>query len=171
MNLIKLSIKKLNKEAIIPKYAKENDSGMDLYTLEDTVIEAHDTKVVKTGIAIQLQEGLEAQIRPRSGISLNGCKGCKYIESNNEVTPTQLAYAVKHSNPYLRVQLGTIDCSYTGDIGIITYNQEDNNVLIPKGTRLAQMVIAPVSNVEFIEVDKLEVTNRGESGFGSSGIN
>ena len=161
MNTIKLNIKKLNEEAIIPKYAKDGDVGMDLYTLEDARINAYETKIVKTGIAIQLQDGLEAQIRPRSGISLNGCKGCEYIESN---------YAKKHPNPYLRVQLGTVDSNYVGDIGIITYNQEAYDVLIPKGTRLAQMVIAPVSKVEFTEVCKLENTTRGELGFGSTGI-
>jgi len=170
MNKIELAIKKLDEDAIIPKYAKDGDVGMDLYTLEDIIIEAHTTNVVKTGIAIQLYEGLEAQIRPRSGVSLNGCKGCKYVKLNGEVTHAEFSYAVKHSNPYLRVQIGTIDSNYVGDIGIITYNQEPYNVLIPKGTRLAQMVIAPVSKIEFLEVNELNNTNRGENGFGSTGI-
>lgn len=167
MDTIKLNIKKLDENAVIPKYAKDGDAGMDLYTLEDTVIQANDTKVVKTGIAIQLQDGLEAQIRPRSGISLNGCKGCKTSEDKNVIYYNFISEDI---SPFLRVQLGTVDSNYIGEVGIITYNQESYNVLIPKGTRLAQMVIAPVSKVEFTEVDKLEDTVRGESGFGSSGI-
>lgn len=166
MQQISLNIKKLNEEAIIPKYAKDGDAGMDLYTLEDTVIKANQTKIVPTGIAIQLQDGLEAQIRPRSGVSLNGCKGCKTSENKNVI----FGFKSEAVSPYLRVQLGTVDSNYRGDVGIITYNQETYDVIIPKGTRLAQMVIAPVSKIEFIETDELDSTNRGESGFGSTGI-
>lgn len=166
MNNVK--IKKLSEGAIIPKYSKDGDAGVDLYTLEDTIIKADETKIVKTGIAIELQKGMEAQVRPRSGISLNGCKGCFILEPEKAIDADERKKY--ESSPYLRVQLGTVDSNYRGDIGIITYNQESYDVLIPKGTRLAQLVIAPVLSCNFIETEDLEESNRGDKGFGSTGV-
>ena len=165
--MMNVRIKKLDENAIIPKYAKIGDAGVDLYTLEDTIIKANETKIVKTGIAIELENGTEAQVRPRSGISLNGCKGCFKLEPEKAIGSNERKKY--ESSPYLRVQLGTVDSNYRGDIGIITYNQEAYDVLIPKGTRLAQLVIAPVLSCNFIESDELKDTDRGEDGFGSTG--
>lgn len=165
-----LKVKKLDDNAVIPKYAKDGDAGMDLYTLEDTVIKHNQTIIVKTGIAIELPKGREAQVRPRSGVSLNGCKGCKGIKYKNVASINPKQILITNVSPYLRVQLGTIDSNYRGEVGIITYNQENYDVLIPKGTRLAQMVIAPVETVEINVVEELEDSNRGENGFGSTGI-
>ena len=92
---------------------------------------------------------------PRSGISLKGVN----------CTVNGLGLQRK---AYLRVQLGTIDSNYRGNIGIITYNQEDYDVFLPKGTKLAQLVVSPVMRVDLIECDKLEESERGENGYGSS---
>ena len=165
---------KLSANAIVPTYGRIGDAGLDLYAAEDIRIQAGETKVVPTDIAIQLQQGYEAQVRPRSGISLNGAKGCFHVSKVLTFSPIpeedMLLKEIKEEcSPYLRVQLGTIDSNYRGNIGIITYNQENYEVLIPKGTKLAQLVVAPVMRADLIEVDKLEESERGEKGFGSSG--
>src|SRR5690625_4501964 len=94
---IKVGFKRLTKDAIIPTKAHASDSGFDLYANEDVIIYPNETKVISTGIAVQLPEGYEAQVRPRSGVT---------------------------SKTKLRVQLGTIDNDYVGDIGIIVDNIE-----------------------------------------------
>ena len=159
----KIRLMKLDERATMPKFAKQGDSGFDMYTLEDTIIKAGETKLIKTGIAADLEEGYEIQVRPRSGVSLNGMKGCICCEVFSEEDWTG------ECQPYLRVQFGTVDSQYRGDIGIITYNQENHDVLIPKGTRLAQCVVMEVPKVELVEVFELSDSERGDTGFGSSG--
>ena len=165
---------KLSENAIVPCYGRKGDAGLDLFTAEDIRIPSRETKVVPTDIAIQLPQGYEAQVRPRSGISLNGAKGCYHVSLVLTFSPIleedMIPKEIKEEcSPYLRVQLGTIDSNYRGNIGIITYNQEPYEVLIPKGTKLAQLVIAPVVSAELVEVDSLEESERGENGYGSSG--
>lgn len=162
-NVIKVGVKKLNSEAKLPTYAHTGDAGADLYTLEDTIIKANETVIVKTGIALELPQNMEAQIRPRSGISANGCKGCSTINV--------LPQYIYECSPYLQVQFGTVDCGYKNDIGVITWNREDYDVLVPKGTRLAQMVIKKTENIELEEIEELSESERGLDGFGSSGLN
>lgn len=173
--MIKVGFKKVKYDAVLPVKAHLTDSGFDLFANEDVIIEPGETKVIKTGIAIKLPPGYEAQVRPRSGIT---------------------------SKTKLRVQIGTIDNSYVGEIGIIVDNTNPENnedgdeyilrlndrydniwnhldsfndftedsYLVKKGDRLAQLVIAPVPMVESYEIDELPVTDRGSNGFGSSGI-
>lgn len=157
---------KLSENAIVPTYGRVGDAGLDLYTAESVIIRAGETKVIPTDIAIQLQQGYEACVRPRSGISLKGVDCEKVIEVYD---PSKSFEENFHCKAYLRVQLGTVDSNYRGNIGIITYNQEDYDVFVPAGTKLAQLVIAPVMRVDLIEVDKLEESERNEKGFGSSG--
>lgn len=171
-----IRLMKLNENATMPKFAKQGDSGFDMYTLEDTIIKAGETKLVKTGIAADLEEGYEIQVRPRSGVSLNGIKGCYKVETkttqlwNNIGEPLDKNNAtIVECQPYLRVQLGTVDSGYKGDIGLITYNQESYDVLVPKGTRLAQCVAMEVPRVQLVEVFELSESERGNTGFGSSG--
>lgn len=192
----KIKLMKLDERAIMPKFAKQGDSGFDMYTLEDTLIKSGETIVIKTGIAADLEEGYEIQVRPRSGASLSGVKGCyKYIKPTRHSILNDGSYIqiiedsqgqtilnihgdkkelkVKENetvSPYLRVQFGTVDSQYRGDIGIITYNQENYDVLIPKGTRLAQCVIMEVPKIELVEVFELSNSERGNTGFGSSGV-
>jgi dUTP pyrophosphatase len=164
---LNVKIKRLHDAAVIPQYAREGDAGLDLIAVEDTIIEPGETKIVPTGIAISLPPGYEAQIRPRSGVTVK---------------------------TKLRVQLGTIDSGYTGEIGVIVDNisrdnwsnaarQIDNSYaretlnkvtpgsyMVRKGDRIAQAVIAPVEQAHFVEVDELGETSRGDKGFGSSGV-
>ncbi len=167
-----LSIKKLHPDAVIPKYAKKGDSGFDLVAVEDTVIEPGETKLIKTGLAFEIPEGFEIQVRPRSGITLK---------------------------TKLRVQLGTIDSNYRGEVGIIADNNtpkifvstprlmkgmfvgdDDYNITkevrqtpikVKKGDRIAQAILAPVAYTDLVEVDELKATERGSDGYGSTGIN
>src|SRR5690554_6223089 len=171
MTMISVGFKRLNDNAIIPSKAHATDSGFDLYASEDVIIEPGETTVVPTGIAVQLPEGYEAQVRPRSGIT---------------------------AKTKLRVQLGTIDNAYRGEIGVIVDNTDagkDSIVslvkcidgkssldyegrlypsptyIIRKGDRIAQLVIQPLPTVEAYEVEgELEETERGEGGFGSTGV-
>ncbi|MFU8688455.1 dUTP diphosphatase [Rossellomorea sp. FS2] len=143
---IPVKFKRLHPDAATPQYAHDGDSGFDLTTVEDVFIESGTTAIVPTGLAIELPPGFEAQVRPRSGVTAKST---------------------------LRVQLGTIDRGYTGEIGIITDNIEQSDALpyfIPKGDRIAQLVIAPVAHATFTEVDTLDETSRGEGAYGSTGV-
>lgn len=136
-----LEFKKLSKDAVTPKRANPTDSGLDLYVSETVNIPAHTTKAVKTDIAINLPYGYEAQVRPRSGKSLKS---------------------------KLRVALGTIDHTYHKEIGIITDNISDKPIIVQKGERLAQLVVAPVVYPAPKEVKEFEYeSDRGA--YGSTG--
>mgnify|MGYP005797387163 CR=1 FL=1 len=138
-----MKIKLLSENATLPTRSYPTDSGLDLYTAEEVKLYQFTTNVIKTDIAIQLPPNTEAQVRPRSGVS---------------------------SRTPLRVQLGTIDNSYTGNIGIIVDNIGDRMIELPKGYKLAQLVVAPVLYPEIEEVDDLEDTDRSTNGFGSTGV-
>lgn len=133
-----IEIKLLRENATKPKRANPSDSGLDLYVSETVNIPPHTTKLVKTDVAIKLPYGYEGQVRPRSGKSLK---------------------------TKLRVALGTIDQTYHKEIGIITDNIGNEPIIIQKGERLAQLVIAPVSYMNVKSVDKFE----GESDRGAYG--
>lgn len=178
MNLSKLSvnIKRLSEYAVIPQYAKANDAGFDLVATEDIIVEPGATVKVPTGLAFELPEGYELQVRPRSGVTLK---------------------------TKLRVQFGTVDTGYRAEVGVIVDNisiyadlleiptmdgeyvilsidgkyhhcsekiHEGGSYIIRKGDRIAQGVIKPVEQVAFTEVDELNATDRGAGGFGSTGI-
>ncbi len=142
---MKLFIKKLNKDAKLPFYATEHASGMDLVCVDETVLlRPLERALVSTGIAIELPEGYEAQIRPRSGL------------------------AIKQGITVLNAP-GTIDRDYRGEIKVILINLSDKEVVIQKGDRIAQMVISPVAKVDIVEVEELSATKRQDGGFGSTG--
>jgi len=121
-------VKKLHEDAVIPKYAKAGDAGMDLVSIERIYLIPGQSVMVKTGIAIQLPEGYEAQVRPRSGLAYK-----KQVTVLN--TP------------------GTIDEGYRGEIGVILINHGNNDFSAEKGERIAQMVIKPVQQATMIEID------------------
>ena len=164
-----LRIKLLSENATIPTRHNPTDSGLDLYAAEDVIIEPGETVIVKTDIAIELASGYEAQVRPRSGIT----------------------YKTK-----LRVQLGTVDSDFRGNVGIIVDNIAPINTgytkhfylgvncspaqdvpagvpvftyKIRKGDKLAQLVVVPIELPSVEVVDELNDTARGNNGFGSSG--
>lgn len=141
---MKLKIRKIHESAIAPSYAHEEDAGMDLYSIDEAEIAAGETILVHTGITIELPQGTEAQIRPRSGL------------------------AIKHSITVLNAP-GTIDEGYRGEIGVILINHGKKSFKVIKGMKIAQMVIKPVLHTEIEEVDELTQTSRGQGGFGSTG--
>lgn len=145
---IPVKIVKLNPEAIIPQYAHPTDAGADVCAIEETKIEAGETKIVKTGIAVAIPAGYEIQVRPRSGLSLK--------------SGLRIANAP-----------GTIDTDYRGEIGIIMTNTKDIPYVIEKGMKIAQLVISQVPRIRWDEVATVEdlgTTERGEGGFGSTGV-
>lgn len=142
-SVLEFKVKKLHEDAIIPTKAHESDSGWDLYILDDIEIKPKETVIIPTGIAIKLPPFYEAQVRPRSGVT---------------------------SKTKLRVQLGTIDNDYTGDIGIIVDNIGDEPIALNSGYKLAQLVVQQLPNTVIEVVDDLEHGVRGDKGFGSSGV-
>lgn len=146
MTLNRLKIRRLREDAIVPRYAHgpEEDAGMDLHAVENVTLAPHETKLVPTGLSIELPPGFEAQIRPRSGLAL------------------------KHSIT-LPNSPATIDPGYRGEIRVILQNLGRETFEIHPGDRIAQMVIARYEAVEWVEHDELSDSRRGEGGFGSSG--
>lgn len=143
-NLV-VKIKKLNKEAIIPNYAHKGDAGMDLYSIDEYILNPGETKLIKTGISLELPKNSEAQVRPRSGMAL------------------------KHSVTVLNTP-GTIDEGYRGEVGIILINHGKETFVVEKHMKVAQMVIKPVYQATIEETFELSETERGEGGFGSTGF-
>ena len=131
----------------LPKYETLFSAGMDLRAnLEESILlKPFQRLVVKTGLFISLQQGYEAQIRPRSGLALK--KGITVLNSP-----------------------GTIDADYRGEIGVILINLSDSDFEINKGDRIAQMIIAKHETIEWEAVDKLDGSVRGDKGFGSTGV-
>lgn len=143
--MIEVKFQKVHPEAILPKYQTEGSSGFDLSCVESILFLAGETKVVPIGWKVEIPSGYEMQIRPRSGFSLK--------------TPFRVA-----NTP------GTIDSDYRGEIGILLQNNSGYTTLINKGDRIAQGVVVPVLQVGLVEVDDLSTTQRGEGGFGSTGV-
>jgi len=132
----------------IPSYQSAHAAGLDLVAAlpEDDPIELEpsDRALVPTGIVIELPEGYEAQVRPRSGLAL------------------------KHGVTVLNSP-GTIDADYRGEVRVLLINLGAETFLIQRGDRIAQLVVSPATRVEIIATEALGVTGRGEDGFGSTG--
>ena len=137
-----LPIKKLSKHAITPTRGHSGDAGLDLYASEPTFIPKGGTIAVPTGIAMAIPMGFVGDVRPRSGKTL-------YSK--------------------LRVQYGTVDSPYRGEIKVICDNIGEVDVIIQQGEKIAQIVILPVPEFTPFEFDFLGETTRGEDGFGSTG--
>ena len=165
-----LNFKKLSHTAITPTKAHTTDAGFDLYADEDVTLKYGETVAIKTNIAIELPEGYVADVRPRSGLTLN---------------------------TGFRVHYGTVDSGFRDGIGIICENgshiQNDENgkkrvymaasgtlsnastweqeiLFVPKGSKIAQLVILPIPEITLQEVEELSVSDRGVNGFGSTGV-
>ena len=144
--MIKILIKRLTKEVLLPKYETSGSSGMDLaVNIKTTItIDSGKTAIIPTGLAISRPKGFEVQIRPRSGLAAK-----KKISVLN--TP------------------GTIDADYRGEIKVILINLGQEVFKVENGLRIAQMVVCPIVQAKLEEVDQLSSTFRGEGGFGSTG--
>ena len=128
----------------LPAYETEGAAGMDLRAAEAMTLKPGARCLMPTGLSIALPQGFEAQVRPRSGL------------------------AVKHGVTVLNSP-GTIDSDYRGEIKVPLINHGQEDFLIARGDRIAQMVIAPVTRIGWAEVEALDDTARGSGGFGSSG--
>ena len=142
---MQIRIKRLSPEAQLPAYAHgpQEDAGMDLKSLDDVVLFPNRPEAVPTGLAIEVPPGFEAQIRPRSGLSLR--------------------HAISIPNAP-----ATIDPGYRGEIRVILINLGSEPYKIHKGDRIAQMVIARYESIQWVEAE-LNESVRGDGGFGSSG--
>lgn len=131
----------------LPSYATSLSAGMDIRANIEApiLLDVLERKLIKTGIYIQLPEGFEAQIRPRSGLALK--KGITVLNSP-----------------------GTIDSDYRGEVGVILVNLSAEKFVVNDGDRIAQMVIARHEKLDWTEVDCLENSTRGSAGFGSTGL-
>jgi dUTP pyrophosphatase len=145
MSTYSLRVEKINEKAIIPNYAHEGDAGLDLYSVDKLVLAPGERGLVHTGIKIELPKNTEAQIRPRSGLALKN--GISLVNAP-----------------------GTIDEGYRGEIGVIIINHGLESFTVEEGMKIAQMVVKPVWRVEVEEVVSLSDTERGEKGYGSSGV-
>ena len=147
-----VNIRRISDTAITPVKSHTQDACFDLFANEDVVLKYGETRVVPTGIAIELPDGYYADVRPRSGIT---------------------------SKSALRVHLGTIDSNYRGDIGIIcenashrklaSMNHMNTDIEINRGSKIAQLLIQKLPEIELVEVNELSDSERGINGFGSTG--
>ena len=160
---MKLRIKKLHEDAIIPKRANDTDSGLDLYSIEDKRLHQGQQKIISTGIAIQLPKQLETNVYPTE----LGTAFRQMITWEAQVRPRS-GLAAKHGITIVNTP-GTVDNSYRGEIKVILRNEGSEVFHVKKGDRIAQMVICPVVTPEIIEVEELDDTDRGVGGFGSTG--
>lgn len=151
--MVMLGFKKLHPDATIPEKAHSGDAGMDIRAIEDVDLKPYEPTLVKTGLAVDIPDWYELQVRPRSGLALKG------------VTVWNAP--------------GTLDCGYKGEIGVVLVWSAPENYTrgdhvrcyhIKKGDRIAQLVLAPVVECVTCEVADVGTSDRGEGGFGSTGV-
>jgi dUTP pyrophosphatase len=144
MNRLKVLIKRLDPSVPLPSYAKGGDAGADLTTTIDVTLAPGQRTLVPTGLSIALPDGYVALVHPRSGL------------------------AIKHGITLVNTP-GTIDAGYRGEIACILINHGTESVNFQKGDRIAQLVIQKVERADFVEVEELPGSGRGNGGFGSTG--
>ncbi len=147
--MVRVRVKRLpHGEGIeIPSYATEHSAGLDLRAAVDETItlKPMERALIPTGFIFEIPEGYEGQVRPRSGLALK--KGITVLNSP-----------------------GTIDADYRGEVKVLLINLGKEEVVIKRGDRIAQLIVAPVSRVELVEVEEVSTTARGGGGFGSTGV-
>jgi len=139
---------KLHSDAITPKYNYGSDSGFDLYSVEDVLIGPFGRALVPTGLSFDIKDGYEIQVRSKSGLAIN--QGLMVLNSP-----------------------GTVDNGYTGEVKVIIFNTNNHEVNISKGMKIAQAVLCPVVNGDWVDLDEkdsVEKKDRNDNGFGSTGI-
>lgn len=143
-----LRVKRLNSDAVLPLYNYPSDSGFDLYSTIEVEIGPFGRYLIPTGLSFQFDRGFEIQVRTKSGLAIN--QGLMVLNSP-----------------------GTVDQGYSGEVKVPLFNANPHPIMISKGMKVAQGVLCPVINggdVKVIEVNDLEQTDRGDRGFGSTGI-
>jgi dUTP pyrophosphatase len=144
-----VKVELINEDSVFPKYAYPSDSGFDLHATEEVIIGPFGRALVPTGLKVSFDEGYEIQVRPKSGLAIK--QGLTVLN-----TP------------------GTVDQGYTGEIQVIVFNTNNTTVTIPKGMKVGQGVLCPVVQGKFVvfeQVGQVEGKDRGNNGFGSTGIN
>lgn len=143
---ITLPIRRLDPSVELPTYAYAGDAGLDLRSNEDVELAPHERRLVGTGLAVAIPEGFAGFVQPRSGLALR--EGLSMAN-----TP------------------GLVDSHYRGELKVCAVNLDDERpIRIERGERIAQLVIQRVPQVDLLEVDELDETDRGAGGFGSSGV-
>jgi dUTP pyrophosphatase len=143
-----IKVELTNEDSVFPKYAYPSDSGFDLHAAEEVIIGPFGRALVPTGLKVSFEEGYEIQVRPKSGLAIK--QGLTVLN-----TP------------------GTVDQGYTGEIQVIVFNTNNTTVTIPKGMKVGQGVLCPVVQGKYVifeQVGKVEDKDRGDNGFGSTGI-
>jgi dUTP pyrophosphatase len=138
-----IKVKFVEDPTIYPFYATAGAAGFDIAALHSHKVKPGQTIGIRTGLVFEIPEGYELQIRPRSGLTLK---------------------------TDLRVNLGTIDSDYRGEVRVIVENRGETDFQIESGDRIAQGVISPIIRANFIYVEEVEDTKRGSGGFGSTGL-
>lgn len=139
-----IRIKRLTEKAILPKYVRAGDAGMDLYATEKAIIQPGERKIIGTGIAMAIPNGNVGLIWDRSGLAVK--QGLKSLG-------------------------GVIDSNYRGEIKVVLHNLSQETFSVEEGMRVAQILIQPIEQKELLEVKELDETERGAEKFGSSGLN
>ena len=139
-----LKVRRLSAGAVLPAYAHPGDAGLDLYSAVSASLDPGESKLIGTGISIELPPNTEGNVRPRSGLAL------------------------KHGVTVLNSP-GTIDCGYRGEVGIILINHGRARFDVQPGMKIAQLVVAPCMSVDVQETTDLAGSSRGQGGFGSTG--
>jgi len=139
---MKVKIKRLNSEVKLPNYANPGDAGMDFFSAENVIINSGERKTVKTGISMAIPVGFVGLFWDKSGLA---------------------------SKKGIKTMAGVIDSGFRGEIGIVLKNLGDDEFVIEKNMKIAQMLIQPIYSPELEEVESLEETERGQGGFGSTG--
>lgn len=145
---LELPFKKIHPDAVIPTYAYDLDSGFDFLSIEEIVILPFSRALAPTGLAFEVPDGTELQVRSKSGLAIN--QGLMVLNSP-----------------------GTVDCGFLGEIKVILMNMNDYPLTISKGQKIAQGVLCPVFNgkkITFKEKENFDATKRASNGFGSTGI-
>jgi dUTP pyrophosphatase len=143
-----IGVELIHEDAKVPTYAYPSDSGFDLKSTQEIIIPPFGRALVPTGLKLSIPEEHEIQVRPKSGLAIN--MGLTVLN-----TP------------------GTVDSGYVGEIQVIVFNTNNHSVTVSKGMKVAQAVLCPVVNGKFVEfelVDKVEDKERGDKGFGSTGL-
>ena len=139
---MKVKIKRLNSEVKLPNYANPGDAGMDFFSAENVIINSGERKTVKTGISMAIPVGFVGLFWDKSGLA---------------------------SKKGIKTMAGVIDSGFRGEVGIVLKNLGDDEFVIEKNMKIAQMLIQPIYSPELEEVESLEETERGQGGFGSTG--
>ncbi|MEK7062247.1 MAG: dUTP diphosphatase [Patescibacteria group bacterium] len=140
---MKLKIQKIDFEAIIPDYANKDDAGLDLYSIEELVIQPNKRAAVRTGVKMEIPDGYVGLIWDKSGL------------------------AVKNG---IKTMAGVIDAGYRGEIKVVLINFGDEDYIVKKNSKIAQMLIQKIEHPEIEVVEELNESQRGANGFGSTGM-